>query len=119
MMASAARGAKRAGSATIDDRIWKALADSTRRAILDLLRDRPRTTGELASEFVFSRFAVMKHLNVLVDAGLVVVRRSGRERWNHLNPVPIRQIYRRWIKPFEEKSADLLLRLKRAAEEMK
>ncbi|MEE8105209.1 MAG: metalloregulator ArsR/SmtB family transcription factor [Planctomycetota bacterium] len=106
-------------SAKVDDRVFKALADSTRRAILDLLRDRARTTGELAAEFAFSRFAVMKHLNVLVEAGLVVVRRSGRERWNHLNPVPIRQIYRRWIKPFEEKSADLLLRLKRAAEEKK
>ncbi|HEU4898462.1 MAG TPA: metalloregulator ArsR/SmtB family transcription factor, partial [Actinomycetota bacterium] len=74
--------------------VWRALADPTRRAILDLLADRARTTGELSEAFPeVSRFAVMKHLGVLETAGLVVVRRRGRERWNHLNGVPLREAY--------------------------
>ena len=81
--------------------VWRALSDPTRRRILDLLRERPRTTGELAVEFPLSRFAVMKHLGQLVDAGLVVVRRRGRERWNYLNAVPLREIYERWVQPYE------------------
>jgi len=99
-----------------DDLAWKALADPTRRRILDLLRERPRTTGELDEAFETTRFAVMKHLKVLVAAGLVVVERRGRERVNHLNPVPIQRIYRRWIRPFEAERADSLLRLKRRLE---
>lgn len=100
----------------LSDAVWKALADPTRRRILDLLRAEPRTTGDLASRFESTRFAVMKHLVVLVDAGLVIVERRGRERWNHLNPVPIRDLYRRWIRPFDAAPADALLRIKRAAE---
>jgi DNA-binding transcriptional ArsR family regulator len=96
--------------------VWKALADPTRRAILDLLRERPRTTGDLSGEFELSRFGVMKHLKVLVDANLVFVRRRGRERWNHLNPVPIQELARRWITPFEATAAERLLRLKTVAE---
>jgi len=99
------------------DAVFKALADPTRRRILDLLRARPRTTGELCESFPTTRFAVMKHLRVLAAARLVVARRRGRERWNVLNPVPIRQIYRRWIRPFETGRADALLRLKRLVEE--
>jgi DNA-binding transcriptional ArsR family regulator len=98
------------------DAAWRALADPTRRAILDLLRERAMTTGELADQFELSRFGVMKHLGVLVDAGLVTVRREGRQRWNELNPMPIHLIYRRWIRPFETDAADRLLRLKRHAE---
>ncbi len=98
------------------DAAWKALADPTRREILDLLRDGPRTTGDLAEQFDLSRFGVMKHLGVLVGAGLVVVRRDGRQRWNELNPMPIHQIYRRWIRPFETAPADRLMRLKLHAE---
>jgi len=96
--------------------VWKALADPTRRHILDLLREGPLTTGDLAEQFEISRFGVMKHLAVLADSGLILVRREGRERWNHLNPVPIHQVYRRWIKPFEAAAADRLLRLKLHAE---
>ncbi len=99
-----------------DGVIWKALADPTRRELLDLLRDHPRTTGELAAEFPTSRFAVMKHLAVLEEAGLVVVRRRGRERWNHLNAVPLRQAYERWMAPYAEQWAAGLLRLKDLAE---
>jgi DNA-binding transcriptional ArsR family regulator len=99
-----------------DDAVWKALADPTRRGILDLLRARARTTGELAEAFPVTRFAVMKHLEVLVAAGLVVVERRGRERFNHLNTVPSRALHRRWIRPFEEHRADALLRLKKHLE---
>ncbi|MEM1203770.1 MAG: metalloregulator ArsR/SmtB family transcription factor [Acidobacteriota bacterium] len=95
-----------------DDAVWRALADPTRRRILDRLRAGPLTTGALADLFPVSRYAVMKHLKVLVDADLVLIERRGRERYNRLNAVPIRAIYRRWIRPFEETSADRLLRLK-------
>jgi DNA-binding transcriptional ArsR family regulator len=81
--------------------VWTALSDSTRRQILDLLRERARTTGELAARFPTSRFAVMKHLTILEEAKLIVVRRSGRERWNYLNAAPLQVIYERWVKPYE------------------
>jgi DNA-binding transcriptional ArsR family regulator/uncharacterized protein YndB with AHSA1/START domain len=98
--------------------VWKALADPTRRAVLDLLRDRPRTTGEVSDAFpALSRFAVMKHLGVLERAGLVVVRRRGRERWNHLNGVPLRAAYERWMRPYADRWATSLLRLRDAAEQ--
>lgn len=96
--------------------VWKALADPTRRTILDLLKDHPKTTGEVCAAFDLSRFAVMKHLSVLEEAGLVLVRRQGRERWNHLNAVPLQQIYERWLRPYEAHWATSLLRLKRHVE---
>src|SRR5688500_14554514 len=97
----------------MNDDVWRALADPTRRALLDLMRDAPRTTGELAAAFPdVTRFAVMKHLGVLTGAGLVVVRRRGRERWNHLNAVPLRQAYERWLAPYAERAAVASLRLK-------
>ena len=74
------------------------------------------TTGELSDHFDTTRFAVMKHLGVLADAGLLVVERRGRHRINHLNPVPIQAIYRRWIRPFDRLGADRLLRLKAIVE---
>jgi DNA-binding transcriptional ArsR family regulator len=82
------------------DPIWKALADSSRRSILDRLRDGPRTTRDLCRSFRTSRFAVMKHLDVLAGAGLLVVERRGRDRWNHLDPAPLRSI-ERWLGPYE------------------
>ena len=94
-----------------DEVVWRALSDPSRRRILDLLRDRPRTTGELAGCFEFSRFAVMKHLKALHDASLILIERRGRERYNHLNPVPLQRIVRRWVRPFEARAADRLLRL--------
>ncbi|MEM7503755.1 MAG: helix-turn-helix domain-containing protein, partial [Pseudomonadota bacterium] len=84
--------------------------------ILDLLRERSATTSELCAHFNTTRFAVMKHLKVLERAGLIVVERRGRARINHLNPVPLQQIYRRWIQPFAALPADRLLRLKAIAE---
>ena len=99
-----------------DDLTWRALSDPSRRRILDLLRQRPMTTGELCERFDFSRFAVMKHLKALEKGNLVVVERRGRERINHLNPVPIQEIHRRWIRPFERLQANRLLRLKETVE---
>lgn len=99
-----------------DDEIWSALNDESRRRILDLLRAGSMTTGALCEHFDTSRFAVMKHLKVLHNAGMVVVERRGRERMNHLNPVPLQLIYRRWIRPFEKLPADRMLKIKRLAE---
>jgi DNA-binding transcriptional ArsR family regulator len=91
--------------------LWRALADPTRRRILDLLRDRPYTTGELTAQFPTSRFAVMKHLGILHAADLVVIRRHGRERWNHLNAIPLQRMYDRWVKPYHAMWADKLTQL--------
>lgn len=95
------------------DNIWKALSDPTRRTILDLLRKGSKTTTELVDAFPeMTRFAVMKHLDVLRDAALVITRAEGRRRVNSLNAVPIRQIYERWVSPFAELWSSTLLRLK-------
>lgn len=99
--------------------VWTALADPTRRAILDLLRERPRTTGEIADEFPTSRFAVMKHLNVLESAQLIVVRREGRERWNHLNVAPLQALYDRWVKPYHAMWSSRMTKLKSELERTK
>src|SRR6188508_2536915 len=100
-----------------DDRVFKALADPTRRFLLDLLFTREgRTLTELESEVEMTRFGVAKHLRVLEEAGLVVVRRSGREKLHFLNPVPIRQIHNRWIDKFTERRVTALLDLKNELE---
>jgi len=99
------------------DPVWKALSDPTRRAILDFLRGRPRTTTEIVEAFPhLSRFGVMKHLDVLRQAHLVQTREAGRQRVNSLNVVPIRQIYERWVSPFQELWTSELLRIKEIAE---
>jgi DNA-binding transcriptional ArsR family regulator/uncharacterized protein YndB with AHSA1/START domain len=99
------------------DAVFKALADPARRRILDLLRERPRTTGELSAAFPDrSRFAVMKHLGVLEQAGVVIVRRQGRERWNHLNAVPLRELYERWVATFDDGWAASILAIERLSE---
>jgi DNA-binding transcriptional ArsR family regulator len=99
------------------DPVWKALSDPTRRAILDFLRDRPRTTTEIVESYPhLSRFGVMKHLEVLRQAHLVSTREAGRQRVNSLNVVPIRQIYERWVGPFQELWSGELLGIKDMAE---
>ncbi len=99
------------------DQIWKALADPTRRTILDFLRAGPRPTTDIVEQFPkLSRFAVMKHLDVLRQAALVVTREEGRRRINALNAVPIRQIYERWVSNYEDLWAGTLLRVKESAE---
>ena len=100
------------------DPVWKALSDPTRRAILDLLREHPRTTTEIVQAFPhITRFGVMKHLDVLREAQLVQTREAGRQRFNSLNVVPIRQIYERWVSPFSELWTSELLRIKELAED--
>jgi DNA-binding transcriptional ArsR family regulator/uncharacterized protein YndB with AHSA1/START domain len=91
--------------------LWRALADPTRRRILDLLRQRPLITGEIAAQFPVSRIAVMRHLEVLSEAGLVTSRKRGRERWHYLNAVPLQQLHRRWTDPAAAGFASGLLRL--------
>jgi DNA-binding transcriptional ArsR family regulator len=101
-----------------DDRVFKALADPTRRFLLDLLFTREgRTLTELESEVEMTRFGVAKHLRVLEEAGLVVVRRAGREKLHFLNPVPIRLIHDRWIDKFTERHVTALVDLKKALED--
>jgi DNA-binding transcriptional ArsR family regulator len=95
------------------DKVWKALSDPTRRTILDLLRGGPRSTTDIVDEFPdMTRFAVMKHMDVLRDADLVITRSEGRRRVNSLNAVPIRRIYERWMGPFAELWSSMLLRLR-------
>ena len=103
---------------TDDDRAFKALADPTRRFLLDLLFARDgQTLTELESAVEMTRYGVMKHLKDLEEAGLVVARRSGREKLHFLNPVPIRLIHDRWIDKYTERHAAALVDLKHQLEE--
>ena len=96
-----------------DDLVFKALADATRRLLLDMLFARDgQTLTEIEQELEMTRFGVMKHLRVLERAGLVVTRRSGREKLHYLNAVPIRQIHNRWIDKYTERHVSALLDLK-------
>lgn len=97
-----------------DARIWKALGSPHRRALLDALRDGAKTTSALCEVLPqLSRFAVMQHLSVLERAGVVLVRREGRERWNELNAVPIQRELERWLNGFQQATASQLLAFER------
>ncbi|SEF36182.1 DNA-binding transcriptional regulator, ArsR family [Amycolatopsis pretoriensis] len=97
--------------------MFKALADPTRRFLLDLLFERDgRTLTELETQVEMTRFGVMKHLKLLEEAGLVVTRKDGREKRHFLNPVPIRQIHDRWIDKYTERHVTALLDLKNELE---
>jgi DNA-binding transcriptional ArsR family regulator len=99
------------------DPVWKALADPTRRAILDLLRKGPCATTEIVDKFPeLTRFGVMKHIAVLRDAGLVSTRQEGRRTLNSLNAVPIRLIYERWVSGYQDLWASKLTSLKKQLE---
>jgi len=101
-----------------DDPIFKALADPTRRSLLDRLFERDgRTLTELEAQLEMTRFGVMKHLKVLEGAGLVVSRKRGREKLHFLNPVPIRQIHDRWISKYRVHEVSALLDLKTSLED--
>ena len=101
----------------LQDRIFKALGHHVRRRILDDLRDQPLTTGTLCAHFPdLDRCTVMQHLGVLEEAGLVIPERRGRERWNHLNPLPIHDIHERWIGPHAAGAVARLATLKRQLE---
>jgi DNA-binding transcriptional ArsR family regulator len=103
-----------------DDPVFKALADGTRRFLLDLLFARDgRTLTELESGLAMTRFGVMKHLKVLENAGLVVTRRSGREKLHYLNPVPIRLLHDRWIDKYTGRRVAALTELKSELENRK
>ncbi|KFL26835.1 ArsR family transcriptional regulator [Devosia sp. 17-2-E-8] len=96
-----------------NDRIFKALSNFRRRNILDALKDHPQTTGALCDAFSdLDRCTVMQHLNVLEEADLIIVKREGRERWNYLNPMPIKEIFDRWIGQYAGPTVDRLSRLK-------
>ena len=100
------------------DEVFKALADPTRRSLLDALRERDgQTLTSLEEELPMTRFGVMKHLKVLEGAGLVVTRRRGREKLHFLNPVPIQLIQERWVSKYAEPWASALTGLKRELEE--
>ena len=100
-----------------DDALFKALGHRARRRILDLLQQGPMTTGSLCEALPqMDRCTVMQHLNVLEAAGLVLVERRGRERWNHLDALPIHGIHTRWIGPYAAHAAGMLAKLKTAAE---
>src|ERR671939_750535 len=100
------------------DEVFRALADPTRRSLLDeLFREDGQTLGALERRLPMTRFGVMKHLKVLEEAGLVVTRRRGREKLHYLNPVPIRLVHDRWVSKYAEPWAATLTGLKRDLEE--
>lgn len=100
-----------------NDRIFKALSAATRRALLDEMKDEPKTTGQLCALFAsLDRCTVMQHLRVLEEADLIIVRREGRERWNHLNPLPIKHVHDRWIGPYAARAVEKLDAFKTALE---
>jgi DNA-binding transcriptional ArsR family regulator len=95
------------------DLVFKALGNRRRREMLDMLKDHPQTTGALCDRFTdLDRCTVMQHLKVLEEAELIIVRRQGRERWNHLNPLPIRDIHERWIGPYAAYAVEVLGQMK-------
>ncbi len=100
-----------------EDLVFKALADTSRRFLLDLLHRRDgQTLSELEWELEMTRFGVMKHLKVLEEAGLVITRKEGREKLHFLNAVPIRQIHDRWIDKYKEHQVSALVDLKKSLE---
>jgi uncharacterized protein YndB with AHSA1/START domain/biotin operon repressor len=100
----------------VDD-VFKALADPTRRSLLDeLYREDGQTLNSLAERFAMTRFGVMKHLNQLEAAGLVVTKRKGREKLHFLNPVPIRLVHDRWVSKYAEPWTAALSEIKQQLE---
>ncbi|MFN0277922.1 MAG: ArsR/SmtB family transcription factor [Pyrinomonadaceae bacterium] len=99
------------------DLVFKALADTKRRKILDLLKDGPRTTGDLCASFkTLDRCTIMQHLGVLEKARLIFVKKEGKYRWNHIDVVPIREIYDRWINQYASPSVEMLVQLRKNVE---
>ncbi|WP_339933504.1 metalloregulator ArsR/SmtB family transcription factor [uncultured Brevundimonas sp.] len=97
--------------------VFKALANPVRRRLLDAMKDGPRTTGQLCeAERSLDRCTVMQHLKILETADLILVRREGRERWNHLNAMPIKAVHDRWIAPYARQAVTMLEDLKARAE---
>ncbi|HEV7251160.1 MAG TPA: metalloregulator ArsR/SmtB family transcription factor [Shinella sp.] len=96
-----------------EDAVFKALANAKRRQMLDAIKHAPLTTGALCEKFPeMDRCTVMQHLKVLEEADLVLPRREGRERWNHLNALPIQAIHDRWISQYAGHAMNVLSALK-------
>jgi len=118
MSTGVAAGPGRPGSQSLEDAFWKALSNAHRRRILDELAAGPKTTGELSETFTdLSRFAVMQHLDVLTDAGIVIFERRGRHRYNHVNAAALRAFYERWVNRYADAAATELSALHRHLEE--
>lgn len=99
------------------DAVFKALASPIRRQILDDLKDQPLTTGSLCAHFPdLDRCTVMQHVKILEAADLLIAERRGRERWNHLNAIPIQDIHDRWIGPHAAAASARLARFKQSVE---
>jgi DNA-binding transcriptional ArsR family regulator len=100
-----------------EETVWKSLADPTRRQILDLLAESPRTIGEICLQFKkITRFGVMKHLRQLEDSKLVLTKKEGRQKWCYLNSIPIQQIYDRWVSKYVGRHSRAFTELKRHIE---
>ena len=101
-----------------DDLVFKALSNADRRKILDLVRESPRTTGEICQAIDWlDRCTVMLHIRSLAEADVLITKKRGRCRWNYLNVEPIQRIYNRWIRDYAQPAAKLLTELKRQLEE--
>jgi len=93
--------------------VFKALADKTRRTLLDRLHaENGQTLGALAAQLAMTRQAVSQHLDVLEAANLIATARRGREKLHFINPVPIHEIYERWVRKFEKQRLTFLRDLK-------
>ncbi|MHA1989696.1 MAG: metalloregulator ArsR/SmtB family transcription factor [Candidatus Hodarchaeales archaeon] len=97
--------------------VWKALADPTRRQILDILRNKPKKAGELSETFPITREAIAKHMRILKKANLVLNKKKGRENWYYLNVIPLEEIYDRWMRPYEIIWSSSLIKLKKQIEQ--
>ena len=101
------------GTEAKDEKVFKALANLDRRRMLDLLKDGPKTVGDLCEAISYlDRCTVMLHLKSLENADLIIAKKEGRFRWNYLNVEPIQRIYNRWIKEYAQPASDLLVQLK-------
>ena len=97
----------------LSDKVFKALADPTRRKVLDLLAaENGQTLGALCEHLEMTRQSATQHIDLLVDANLVTAVKKGREKLHFINPVPIHEVYERWVKKFEQQRLGLLHQLK-------
>ncbi|NWQ41460.1 helix-turn-helix domain-containing protein [Bacillus sp. EB106-08-02-XG196] len=98
--------------------VFKALGHPIRRQILDILKQSPRTTGELDEYFPeVTRYAIMKHLKILEEGNLVLVRREGKYKRNFLNAVPLQEMHNRWVGKYMQPTANSLMKLRSAVEQ--
>ena len=100
-----------------DEAVFRALSDARRREILDLIKEKPLTTGEICSRFSdIDRCTVIMHVDILRKANLIVWRKEGRKVWNYLDPLPIKRIHDRWIGEYAKYAVEILEKLKKGIE---